>query len=436
MTDATSEGRTVRQSSGIQVSPTSEVCRSVVLRSRPHGAATLDNFEVREQEVPSPTDGEVLTRTLWLSIDPYMRGRMDDSKSYAPSVKLGEPMTGETVGEVVESRHPGFKPGQIVLAARGWRTHSVSPGSALTLIPNEAPYSAHLGQTVEITGNMLISATDTRGVEAELRSLDPATNTWIEPAFGGRGAAEVDRAVQLASAAFEIYSRTAPQRRARFLEQIATNIEDSAATLVARCMEETGLPRARLEGEIAWTAGQLRMFARVVRQGLWRDATIVTHSGLNRPAPDLRMHKIALGPVGVFGASNFPILYSVAGGDTASALAAGCPVICKAHPSHLGTSELVGRAIREAVVQHGLPEGVFSLVVGAGNAVGEALVDHPEIKAIAFTGSEAGGMAIYRRGQQRPEPIPVFAEMTSINPHFLLPGAQAKRAQIFATRFV
>jgi NADP-dependent aldehyde dehydrogenase len=148
------------------------------------------------------------------------------------------------------------------------------------------------------------------------------------------------------------------------------------------------------------------------------------------------MHKVAIGPVAVFGASNFPLLYSVAGGDTASALASGSPVVVKAHSSHLGTSELVGRAIRKAVAEAGFPEGVFSLVLGAGNEVGEALVDHPEIKAVAFTGSEAGGMALVRRGQQRPEPIPVFAEMASVNPHFLLPHAQAARASAFATRFV
>jgi 2,5-dioxopentanoate dehydrogenase len=175
-----------------------------------------------------------------------------------------------------------------------------------------------------------------------------------------------------------------------------------------------------------------------VTRGLWRSATLVSadpdRAGGARP--DMRMHKVALGPVGVFGASNFPILYSVAGGDTASALAAGAPVVCRAHPSHPGTSELVGRAIRDAVAASGLPEGVFSLVTGASHELGEALVDHPEIKAIAFTGSEAGGMAIYRRGQQRAEPIPVFAEMTSVNPHFLLPAAQAVRAAAFAAGFV
>jgi NADP-dependent aldehyde dehydrogenase len=183
---------------------------------------------------------------------------------------------------------------------------------------------------------------------------------------------------------------------------------------------------------------QLNLFATVVHKGLWRDATIDTSDSQRKPLPrpDLRMQKIPLGPVGVFGSSNFPLLYSVAGGDTASALAAGCPVVVKAHGSHLGTSELVGRAIQKAVADAGLHEGVFSLLIGDGNAIGEALVDHPAIKAVGFTGSEGGGMALVRRGQQRPEPIPVFAEMTSVNPNFILPGALAIRAESFARTFV
>ena len=190
-------------------------------------------------------------------------------------------------------------------------------------------------------------------------------------------------------------------------------------------MAETGLPQARVQGEQNRTAAQLRMFAAVVRCGLWRDVTIDSADPNRKPLPkpDLRMQKIGIGPVGVFGASNFPILYSVAGGDTASVLASGCPVVVKAHFSHLGTSELVGRAIQKAVAEAGLHEGVFSLVMGEGNAVGEALVKHPEIKAVAFTGSESGGMALFRIGQQREEPIPVFAEMTSVNPNFVLPHA-------------
>jgi 2,5-dioxopentanoate dehydrogenase len=288
------------------------------------------------------------------------------------------------------------------------------------------------------TGNMLIGQADVRGANGVMRALDPATNSLIEPPFGGAEAADIDRACRLAAAAFDAYSRTGPEERARFLESIADNLEGSAGAIVERCMAETGLPRGRLEDEVSRTAGQVRLFAAVVRRGLWRAATIDSAASERQPAPrpDLRMHKVALGPVGVFGASNFPILYSVAGGDTASAFAAGCPVVFKAHGSHLGTSELVGAAIQKAVAAAALPEGVFSLVMGVGNEVGEALVDHPEIKAIAFTGSEGGGMALVRRGQQRDEPIPVFAEMTSVNPHFLLPHAQAARSGAFATQFV
>jgi NADP-dependent aldehyde dehydrogenase len=166
------------------------------------------------------------------------------------------------------------------------------------------------------------------------------------------------------------------------------------------------------------------------------DARIENPFAGNRQRPILRLQKIAIGPVGIFGSSNFPMLYSVAGGDTAAALAAGCPVVVKAHNAHLGASELVGRAIQKAVRGAGLHEGVFSLLIGSGNEIGEALVDHPAIKAVTFTGSEGGGMALVRRGQQRSEPIPVFTEMTSVNPHFVLPAAWKSRWKEFGRRFV
>ncbi|GAB2874856.1 aldehyde dehydrogenase (NADP(+)) [Paraburkholderia jirisanensis] len=291
---------------------------------------------------------------------------------------------------------------------------------------------------MRLTGHMLIGAAEVFGAGAEFHAVNPVTGEFIDPPFGGGSAHDVDRAAQLAAEAFDSYSRTDPEMRGRFIERIASNLEANAPVIVERCRLETGLPQQRLEAEVSWTAAQLRLFADVVRRGLWRSATLVSadpdRSG--GPRPDMRMHKVSLGPVGVFGASNFPILYSVAGGDTASALAAGAPVVCRAHPSHPGTSELIGRVIREAVVESGLHEGVFSLVTGGSHEVGEALVDHREIKAIAFTGSEAGGMAIYRRGQMRAEPIPVFAEMASVNPHFLLPTAQAMRADAFASGFV
>jgi NADP-dependent aldehyde dehydrogenase len=182
----------------------------------------------------------------------------------------------------------------------------------------------------------------------------------------------------------------------------------------------------------------LRLFAQVVRDGHYLRATIDPAQPERKPMPrsDLRLAKLPLGPVAVFGASNFPLAFSVAGGDTASALAAGCPVVVKAHNAHLGTSELVGRAIQQAVKDCGLPEGVFSLVIGGGNAIGEALVSHPAIKAVGFTGSRQGGLALLRIANARPEPIPVYAEMSSINPVFLLPAALKARAETIATGFV
>lgn len=290
---------------------------------------------------------------------------------------------------------------------------------------------------MNLLGEMLIGQRSVRGSEP-IQAFNPATNEHIEPRFWAGGKEEVDAACRLAAAAHDSYSRTGPEERARFLEGIADNLMALGDALVDRCMAETGLPRVRVQGEQGRTAAQLRMFASVVRRGLWRGATIDSADPERKPLPkpDLRMQKIAIGPVVVFGASNFPILYSVAGGDTASALASGCPVVVKAHFSHLGTSELVGRAIQKAVADAGLHEGVFSLVMGNGNTVGEELVKHPDIKAVAFTGSESGGMALVRIGQQRPEPIPVFAEMTSVNPNFVLPHALATRAREFSARFV
>lgn len=287
-----------------------------------------------------------------------------------------------------------------------------------------------------VQGTMLIGNSALHGGGTSLSAFDPALGKSISPAFGGATVDDVDRACALANAAYDSYSRTDPELRAGFLESIASNLLGLGDELVERTMLETGLPRVRIEGERARTATQIRFFASVVRAGLWRRATFISADATKAvPSPDMRLHKIAMGPVAVFGSSNFPLLYSVAGGDTASALAAGCPVIVKAHFSHLGTSELVGRAIQKAIADLGLHEGVFSLIVGAGNAAAEALVDHPAIKAVGFTGSQAGGMALVRRGQQRPEPIPVFTEMTSVNPNFVLPHVVASRSEAFAVRF-
>jgi NADP-dependent aldehyde dehydrogenase len=185
------------------------------------------------------------------------------------------------------------------------------------------------------------------------------------------------------------------------------------------------------------TVNQLRLFAKVVRDGHWLEATLdPALPQRTPPRPDLRMRKIPLGPVAVFGASNFPLAFSVAGGDTASALAAGCPVVVKAHNAHLGTSELVAKAVQQAVADCGLPEGVFSMLIGEGNQIGQSLVSHPAIKAVGFTGSRQGGLALMRIAAAREEPIPVYAEMSSINPTYMLPGALAENGARLAQGFV
>ena len=290
---------------------------------------------------------------------------------------------------------------------------------------------------MNINGDMLIGQAAVHGNASSFRAINPATGLESGPAFGAGTAADVERACALAWQAFDSYRETPLQERAAFLERIAQNIIDLGPALIECAMRESGLPQARLEGERGRTVGQLRLFAKVVRDGRWLGATL--DSALperSPPRPDLRLRRIALGPVAVFGASNFPLAFSVAGGDTASALAAGCPVVVKAHGAHPGTSELVGKAIQAAVADCGLPEGVFSMLHGDGRTIGQALVAHPAIKAVGFTGSRQGGMALVRAAAQREEPIPVYAEMSSANPMFLLPGAMAQRARQIASGFI
>jgi NADP-dependent aldehyde dehydrogenase len=290
---------------------------------------------------------------------------------------------------------------------------------------------------------MLLGSKAVRGGGAEFFATNPATVGRLEPGFAGPAAAadgleEVNAACLLAEAALDPYRETSLEARAGFLETIADELLALGDALIERAMAETALPRPRLEGERARTAGQLRLYAQVVREGGWLDATLDPPLPDRKPLPraDLRRRNIALGPVAVFGASNFPLAYSVAGGDTASALAAGCPVIAKSHPSHLGTSELAGRAIQAAVAKCGMPAGVFSLVLGEGNAVGEALVKHPAIQAVGFTGSRRGGLALARLCAARPQPIPIYAEMSSVNPIFLLPAALEVRAEALGAGFI
>ena len=288
---------------------------------------------------------------------------------------------------------------------------------------------------MQITGEMIIGRGTLMGREGTMKAIDPSRNVEIEPAFGLAGAADLQRACALADAAFDIYRATTLEQRARFLDTIADRIMDIGPALIERAMQESGLPQARLEGERGRTCNQLRLFAKVVRDGRWQTATL--DSALPQRTPprsDLRLRKIGLGPVAVFGASNFPLAFSVAGGDTASALAAGCPVIVKAHSAHVGTSELVGKAVAKAAAECDMPEGVFSMLIGAGQTIGQNLVAHPAIKAVGFTGSRAGGIALMQTAAARKEPIPVYAEMSSINPVFLLPGAldYPKLPQAFA----
>lgn len=281
-------------------------------------------------------------------------------------------------------------------------------------------------------GKTAVSSSDT------FRGFDPTQNAAIEPAFSAAGPEHVARACALAAQAYPIYRETALDLRARFLDQIAANIEAAGDALIERAMAETGLPRPRLEGERARTTGQLRLFASVVRSGDWIGARIDPAMPERKPAPrsDLRLRKIAIGPVAVFGASNFPLAFSVAGGDTAAAFAAGCPVVFKGHPAHPGVSEIVARAILDAVAAFNLPDGVFSLLSGPSNELGGALVADERIAAAAFTGSRGGGTALMRIANARKVPIPVFAEMSSINPVILLPNALEARAEALAKGFV
>ncbi|WP_241023685.1 aldehyde dehydrogenase (NADP(+)) [Paraburkholderia sp. Ac-20340] len=291
--------------------------------------------------------------------------------------------------------------------------------------------------SIEPQGEMIIGGESVKGTGGTLRAIAAATGEALEPAFGCATPAQVERACTLAGEAFDTFRQLSDARRAAFLDAIAQALLDLGPVLIERAHLESALPVARLEGERMRTVNQLKLFANVVRDGRWHGAVVDSAQPQRAPLPrpDLRMRRIAVGPVAVFGASNFPLAFSVAGGDTAAALAAGCPVVAKAHPAHLGTSELVARAITKAARETGMPEGVFSLVIGDGNGIGETLVAHPEIQAVGFTGSKQGGLALLRIAQARAEPIPVYAEMSSINPVVLLPNALAARGEQIAREY-
>jgi NADP-dependent aldehyde dehydrogenase len=267
----------------------------------------------------------------------------------------------------------------------------------------------------------------------DLRTLERETDGQAS-----HGPADVDSACAAAWAAFDAYRATEAEPRAAFLEAIGEEIVALGNALIDAACRESGLPRGRIEGERGRTVGQLKLFAGVLRSGGWMglriDPALPDRAPL--PRPDLRLRMVPLGPVAVFGASNFPLAFSTAGGDTAAALAAGCPVVVKQHPAHPDTGAMVAQAIRAAVQRTGMPAGVFGELRGPGNDLGGALVRDPRIAAVGFTGSRAGGLALMKIASERPVPIPVYAEMSSINPVVLLPHALRARAAALGTAFV
>jgi alpha-ketoglutaric semialdehyde dehydrogenase len=287
---------------------------------------------------------------------------------------------------------------------------------------------------MKLEGLSFIGNSRAKAAGKPTRAINPATGAALETDYFWSTTADVDVAAQLAWKAFLEYSQWPAKRRADLLRRIAELMEANASAIVERGNQETALPAARLQGELARTCFQLRLYAEAFVNGICVGARI-DHADPNRkpqPKPDVRSMMRPLGPVVVFSATNFPLAYSVAGGDTASALAAGCPVIVKPNQGHLGLSEIVGQLVLQAAKEMGAPEGIFSMVYGSGREVGIALVKHPLVKAVGFTGSRSGGRALMDAAAARPEPIPVYAEMASINPVFLLPSALKANAENLA----
>lgn len=268
-------------------------------------------------------------------------------------------------------------------------------------------------------------------------TFNPQTNQENKVVFTEATSEEIDTAASLASKAFKTFRSISKEKKAAFLHAIADEILALDDLLVKTYCSETGLPEGRAQGERGRTVGQLRSFAELVLEGSWVQATIDTAIPDRAPLPksDIRKMNIPLGPVVVFGASNFPLAYSTAGGDTAAAFAAGCPVLVKSHPMHAGTGELVASAIIKAAEKTGMPNGVFSNINSSGIEVGQQLVKHPSVKAVGFTGSIRAGRALYDLAAERAEPIPVFAEMGSVNPVVFLPKALENRAVVLAKTY-
>jgi len=280
-----------------------------------------------------------------------------------------------------------------------------------------------------LSGRHFIAGAAEAGGGESFTGMDAIGGKALAPEYQEASGEQVERACAAAGAAAPAFAATSSAARAALLRGIADGLEALGSELVQRITLETALPKERVHAERGRTQLQLRQFADLLDEGSWVDARI-DHGDASRrpqPRPDLRRMLVPLGPVVVFGASNFPLAYSVVGGDTASALAAGCPVVVKGHPAHPGTSELVGAMVTEVVRAQGLPAGTFSLLHGRTPATGGAMVQHPAIAAAGFTGSERGGRALFDLAAARPQPIPVFAEMGSLNPVFVLPKAMAAR---------
>jgi alpha-ketoglutaric semialdehyde dehydrogenase len=291
-----------------------------------------------------------------------------------------------------------------------------------------------------LTGHQLIGYSEQPGNPsvAPLHGFNPATGKPLPETFSTATAEQVDAACVLAAKASDPFASLKPSERATFLDAIAEELLADAAAITERAHLETGMPSARTQGELHRTAGQMTLFARVLRKGDYLRVTVDTpdHARKPLPKPAMRTMQIPVGPIAVFGASNFPLAYSAAGGDTASALAAGCPVVMRGHPAHPGAGELAARAILRAARRTGMPEGVYSLLTGVGNELGRQLVSHPAIRGVGFTGSRKGGLALAALAAERPIPIPLFAEMSSVNPVFLFPGALRERAQVIGEALV
>lgn len=288
-----------------------------------------------------------------------------------------------------------------------------------------------------LLGKSFIGNTRSSSSEIHCHAVQPGTDIQLEPAYLTATLDEIDLTMALASKASPIYSNRSGKSRAHFLRTIVTEIDAVTDDIVERGQLETALSETRLRGETARTLGQLRMYAAQIEEGSWVDARIERADPDRKPNPkvDLRSMLRPLGPVAVFCASNFPVAYSVAGGDTASALAAGCPVVVIAHEAHPGVAEIVAAAVIRAAQLCEMPEGVFSMLYGGGRTVGKAVVEHPVTQAVGFTGSRAGGLALTEIASRRPQPIPVYAEMSSINPIVILPGALARGEENLAEAF-